>query len=326
MTKASYYPGLVAVLCLNLLLSGCGVTSSRNSAPANTTPLGEDNKQSMFSFLEDSPADNVVAFRLDATGAALSTDAGTSFSINDTVDTFPMVRAIQRVELRHLHLAPTLAFHTSNVPSGDYTTLNLSFANPQLTVRDSQGNITRVDGSTTPSVHLTKSSVSIPLALSVNGPVGLMLDFNLQQSIMLDAKGNYIVDPVIIPSVISEFGAATELQDTEGQIVKISRDDQLQERFGKFVNIEMDVQLLNSGKTVHVMANSDIINRSIVPFGDLQVGQMIELSAQFQKDGTFLATGISPSSSNPSLTYKGLVSGVQPDSSGNFLVNMILQN
>jgi hypothetical protein len=322
LTKASHYPAFVALLCLNVLLSGCGVSSSRPLNPANTTPSGVSNGKSIFSFLEDSPADNVVAFRIDVTGATLSTGAGTRVSIADTTGTFPMVRATQQFELRHLNLAPTLAFHTSSIPGGDYKILNLSFANPQLTVRDRQGNITRVDGSTAPSVQLSTSSVSIPLALSVNGPVGLMLDFNLRQSIMIDAKGNYIVDPVIIPSVVGEPSSTSELQDAEGQIVSLSSANGSISQFG---NLQMGVQLLDSGKTVHVTANSDVIDRSgeVV---NLQVGQMIELSAQFQKDGTFRATEISPASSDPSLSYKGVVSAVQPNSSGDFSINMILQN
>lgn len=233
-----------------------------------------------------------------------------------------MVRATQQVELLHLNLAPTLAFHSGNIPSGNYKALNLSFTHPQLTMRDSQGHITQVDGSTTPSVRLANSRVSVPLAVSVNGPAGLMLDFNVQQSITMDAKGNYIVSPVIVPLMVNESSETSELQDTAGQIVRLSSTDN---SISEFANLQMDVQLLDSGKTVHVTVNSDVIDHGGQAV-DLQVGQMIELSAQFQKDGTFRATEISPGSSDPSLSYKGVVSAVQPNSSGEFSINVILQN
>jgi len=222
------------------------------------------------------------------------------------------------MEFRHLELAPTLAFQT-NVPLDNYSALKLSFTNPQIIVRSSTGKMVRLNGSTTPSVRLASSNVRVPVAMSVSGVTGLMFDFDLQRSITIDSSGNYIVNPVISAFVTDNSGPG-QLEDTLGQIVSVASGENLQ---------ILDVSLLDTGTVVRVHTDAKtFFGTSIGQFSNLSVGQVIELDAQLQQDGTFLASLIDAGPPDPSRSYHGLLSSMQQASAGsttNAIMNFVVE-
>lgn len=289
------------VLLLTLALAGCG--GSSRSPQAGTNTVASQDAQPVFAFLQDSPSDNIVAFRIDTTGAGLTTTAGANVSISSNV---------QHLEIRHLDLAPTLAFQTNSALFTTYASLHISFASPQITLADDQGKVTQLDGSTFPSVRLLNDTVTIPLAPSNSGILGIMLDFNLQQSITVDKDGNYLVDPVIIPTLISPIDNHSELQSARGRILNLASG-----------NAAMDVQL-DTGIVVHLVTDPSTSIQAING-ARLAPGQSIDVTAHLQSDGSFLARYITPTTNTPSSSYSGVVTTVHPQGS-NYIVDVATQN
>ena len=142
----------VLVLPVAVALSGCvGVTSQPTRSVSRSNGA-------VTAFLTDAPADGVVAFNIEVTGAALVSSSGVSTDISP---------GVQEIEMRHLQLAPTLVFQGSNVPGGNFTALSMTFANPQITLADAQGNVTVLNASSTPSVRLKSVLANQPINLDL---------------------------------------------------------------------------------------------------------------------------------------------------------------
>lgn len=290
----------VILIGLGLVLSGCALAEKSSEPGPSETGV-------VSFFLKDAPADRVVAFRINAVGATIADPSGQSISISGA-----------EVELRHLELAPTLLARTKSATSGDYSTLTLILANPRLTLSDAQGNITRVDASSTSSVRMARSGISVPLTVSVpvGGHVEIMVDVDLQQSIKIDTAGNFVIDPVVKAAVINSSSAEGELEDVLGMITAIPASS---------AN-SFDVRLLESGQTVRLLTDSNtVFSSDLGQFSGLSAGQAIELGAQLQNDGTFLAKSIASSITDAASRYQGLVTRVGATSPSSFSLEVVVQ-
>jgi hypothetical protein len=249
------------------------------------------------------------SFGVDVSGAALTT-SGSNASLTSTVQT---------LELRHLDMAPTLESVAQVTPGNGYTGLSLTLANPRLTVINAQGQVEQLDGQTTPSVRLAQSGLSIPLSVSVptSGQVGLAILFDVQRSISLDSSGNYVITPVVTASVVPNPPVENQLEDTLGTIKSRSSSPQP----------TLNVQLAGTSQTVIVLVNGNTLWEPVVgQFSNLQVGQNITLNAQFQQDGTYLATFIGSAPANLSMSFRGVLTAVSQDASGNTTISLVAQN
>jgi hypothetical protein len=246
----------------------------------------------------------VLVFKVDVTSIAVTDSNGKSTTLTTTP---------QSLELRHLQLAPTLALQGTNLPSGQYNSLTLTLANPDLVVFSS-GSVTQVTNPT-----LANSSVSVPLtnfSLPSGGVEGLALDFDLLNSITTNASGGYVITPVIHPAVISSSSRAMELVDAIGLI----------SAFPSSPANSFDYQLRSGAATARVVTDANtIFDLGLTSFANLQLGQYVEVQGQFQSDGTFLAKFVELSASNPALRVQGVVSSITTTASGASL-NLVVQN
>jgi hypothetical protein len=286
-------------------LTGCGVGANGNQpalSPSNGVSSG-----SVTGFITDAPVAGVVAFQIDMTGATLTDVQGRRTNLTNTV---------QGIEVRHLELSPTLAFQGVSAPSGNYVAMNLTFANPQLTLTDARGNVTQLNNTTTPSVRLAHVSLNQPVALNLaaNSNAGLMIDFDLHQSLSVDANGNYVIDPIVklgLPG--TQATLSPNLTNAAGTIISIPAA-------GVF-----DLQLRDGGQKARITTDSSTqFTGTNGQFSSLQVGQAIEVAARFQSDGTFAATRIE-AAFDPSLSLQGVVTSVSHDTEGNASLEVVAQ-
>jgi hypothetical protein len=253
---------------------------------------------------------DVPSFSVDVSGAALS-GSGSNASL---------LSSVQSLELRHLDLAPTMLSVSPNTPSNNtYAGLALTLANPRLTVINSQGQVRQLNGTTTPSVRLTQSGLSLPLAVTVpaNGQVGLEIRFDVQSSVSLDSSGNYVITPVVNASVVGSSPAEDQMVGAVGTIKSLSSSSQE----------AITLQLVQTNQTVQATVNNNTVWSSDVgQFSALRVGENLTLNAQFQSDGTYLATFVGSAAPNPSASYQGVLASVGQDSSGNTTISVVAQN
>ena len=88
----------------------------------------------------------------------------------------------------------------------------------------------------------------------------------------------------------------------------------------------LDIQLVGSGISVLVRTDPNTqFSNSIGDFSNLQVGQLIEVNAQFLSDGTFLAKSVDLGIPEQSIRYQGVATRVQQDSLGNFAIDVTAQ-
>ena len=288
------------------LLSGCGGGGAPGSAcgGASTSvvvPASASNfvstGQSVSLFLKDAPADNVLALRLDLCSAALQ-DASGQQPTNSATSPAP---GPQDVELRHLELSPTMVGRKSGLPATEYQSVTLHFANPRLMVLGQNGSVQSVSLSSHPAARLTSSMVKVPLSLNLPsaGNLGLMLDFDIQDSVRTDSSGNYLINPVVTASVLDGTGSTGTLEDTQAKIVSSNAEG-------------ADVMLLKSGQLIRLKTGpATLFDAQIANSSGLQPARYVALDAELQPDGTFLATYIGSLPSDLSLDHHGLVTSTR---------------
>ena len=282
-----------------VLLGGC------NSRPSNPLPSIAGN--TVAAFLTDSPSDGVVSFRIDITGAALVNSNGAEFNFSS---------GLQQIELRHLQLAPTLALQTKNAPNGNYTGLRLTFANPQITLCDAQGNVTILNAKSVPSVSLSSVSINLPISVILQGNMaaGLMIDFDLRQSIQTDSRGNYVITPVLDARTINNSSNEEVVQNAEGTVLSVPSAG------------VMNLQLADTGQTVRTLTNQGTaFAADSGPTGVFGPGDAVEFDAQFHADGTLYTDKLYVFSPDSEVTFRCLVTRVTQDPSGHTSIEVVSQ-
>jgi hypothetical protein len=114
--------------------------------------------------------------------------------------------------------------------------VNVTLANPQIgylnvtnpqTTPPTRPTITMLNGTTTPAVTLTQSSVTIPLSspLTVNAGdiIGLSFDFDLRQSIQVDQNGQFtgVVNPTLDLKAITPSDADAYIDEFDAGVVSV---------------------------------------------------------------------------------------------------------
>jgi hypothetical protein len=300
MDQASSRIWRLSCLPIAWVVIGCaGAVQQKTPPPPGPTGT-------VAAFVTDAPANGVVSISLLVSGASLADSAGANTSI---------VSSTAQPEFRHLELAPTVMVQAPNIPTGSFSSLALTLANPQISISDSTGTVTQLSGSTIPSVKLTNSGLTLPVSLSVtaNSLIGMQLDLDVAKSLSVDASGNYVINPVINVKVVTGTQSELDVVDTAGTISALSTNS-------------FTVQLLPNAGTATVNTDSSTLwSNDIGQFANLQAGQTIEMNAEMQSSGSYLAKFIGSSTANLSTTYEGLLTEVSQDSSGNFSFNVAVQ-
>ena len=306
------------VLALATAWTGCG-------GGALADPPGSTSNVTLL--MQDAPAEGIAEFNIDVNQASLKGTGGQSLPLGSSPAT---------LEIRHLGLAPTVALRGNASQTSTYSSLSLSFANPQLTVVNAQGKVIRVTGQSTPSVRLASSSASVPLTATVGAAdhIAVMLDFDLQNSVSTDDQGNYIINPVLQAAVLRSSRAA----GLQGSLAVVSAlffngNNVLSQvplnalGQGGAGSQVFQAQLLDSQQSVSIKVDSStILDPAIGQFSNLHLGQVVYLSAYFQSDGTFLAKSIGAGPANMSQRYQGVVTAVHQNSSGEPTFDVVVQN
>jgi hypothetical protein len=171
-----------------LAMSGCGSQYSMASNPASNS--NSSNVPVSMMVTDTPPAGvTVLFFQLSITGASLATSSGSVSLLNST----------NPIPINVTQLQTDAAFlGSANVPAGTYTSLSVTFANPQLTIFNDSGaaigscannTVCQLTPTTTPST-LTFSTTPFPVTLAANSPLAFKLDIHLdtiiQQNLSVD--------------------------------------------------------------------------------------------------------------------------------------------
>lgn len=248
-------------------------------------------------FAQDAPLDNLVKFEITVTGVVFNPGG---------VSVLPEPKEI---ELTSLEMTSSLFRVARNIPPATYTSVTLTFANPEIKFLDAGGNVVEI------KPPLQNSSVTENVTFSVveGQSVGLLIDFDLEASVVTDAGGTITgVNPVLTVSVIDLAGLPAEFEE-EGQVVSVDRTSSTSGTFvfESFSSCQQFTIRVNSSTEFDDFgeANPPLANS----FDSVRGGQIVEVEADVQADGTFLAEEVELESEVPEDDLEGLIVAVTRD-------------
>lgn len=291
-----------SLLALALLgvLGGCGGTSTQPLQPQSGT---------VFVTGTDAPLASVVSFQVDITGLSVTDTNNNSQSV---------LTGAQTVDFARLNGLRTL-LDINTIPAGTYKSVTVTLANPQisfLNVANPQTNpptrptVTTLNGTTSPAVTLTVSSVTLPLAnplvVSAGNINGLRFEFDLRKSIAVDANGQITgsVTPTLDLKAITPDDADAFIDEFVAGVVSVNASGNsfiIQGPRGHQFTVNVNGQT----RWEHADGMTEGIN-------DLTASSIVEISGTLDRlTGTILADSVGILSQNKFFAG-GLVTFVDP--------------
>jgi hypothetical protein len=273
--------GCSAALLLVLVFSGCG------RFPGNGVSSGPITAPFSMTLTDTPPAGvTVLFFQLNVTGAVLQPG---NVSLINASNPIP-------VELTQLQTQATF-LSSVKVPTGAYTSLGVTFANPVLTILNQTGapiGTTCVNGAVcqlTPSISpmmVTFSAPLFPITLMQNVPVGFQVDVNLTNVIQSDLTINLAaangVTLTQLPSSVSLTSELQRLEDVLG-IVQTIGTNQFKMKTGNGLTLTINTDTNTNFNFVNAKCTAN-------NFSCIVAGQILEVDMSLLGNSSFLAKRI----------------------------------
>jgi hypothetical protein len=267
---------------LAIFMAACGGV---NSTPPSTGVTGVTH---VSLSLRDAPPAGVTVLSFEITVNSAILQPGNVALVNAPI----------KVEVEHLQTESAF-LSTISAPAGAYSSIAVTFANPELTIKNNSGAAigSCANGAVcelTPPLNpatVTFSGSPFPLNLSSSTPTGLLLDFNLNNSIQTDLS----INPTV---TFSQFTEAQEgSQSTEGE--NENQHGEFDETSGKVTNIDAANNQFtittshDQPLTIKVDSNTKFENFENMglanTFASLAVGQIVSADVELMSGGTLLA-------------------------------------
>lgn len=303
MSKASSFS--VLLVSLAALLVGC---SGGMSTP--NQPLTPNMVQASLTIHDNPPMGvTVLSFDIDVTGAELQPSDSSKQPVS-------MLSEPEDIELEHLQTESAL-LASKSVPTGTYSGLMVSFANPRMTIQNQTGSTLTLGTQSCPNQQicefdpkLNQSSVTLqgspfPITLSMNSPIVLKMDFNINASVQqTDLSISPTVSVVQVPTTNSTGGQDDEDVEVVGTITAI---DQTGHTF------KVQSGMNGSSFTIATDSNTQFdfgTSCSAANFSCLQTGQVVAVEAKMQPDGTLLAFEVKFFQPPNQISFAGTITSV----------------
>jgi hypothetical protein len=283
MKRVLFVTLLSAVFALGFVLVGCG---SNGSGPVQLTGTSTTIK------FGDATNDQIVKFELTVSSITLTGTGGTSDTAN---------LLAHPVEFEFSHSAGALEpVSLSKVPAGTYSSATLMWSNPEIVTIDSTGTPTKVTASP------TSGTVTVTFASSITiGTTPTFLNFDLDLSNSLDlTKSPAALTPTftastssVPPNRANEGEDNGEEDDVHGQVTAVNAP--------KFT-----IQT-NSGNSIDFTTDSSTqFKDGITQLSDLKTGDIVEVDAVTQSDGSKLATKVEREGGEAGEEAEGIISNI----------------
>ena len=197
-----------AVLSVAALVGGCGTQPTQPLAPRSLSLSIRDNPPTGVS---------VLSFEINVTGASLQPSTASKPAVS-------LVSSPVDVELTQLETEKAL-LNGASAPDDTYSSITLTFANPQITILNQSGQAMTMGTQTCPNGQVcefkpllnqssvTVSSAPFPLTVSASAPMSLTIDFDLNSSI----QNNLSVTPSVTLAAVPAQPLDGEIDNIEGQ-------------------------------------------------------------------------------------------------------------
>lgn len=296
-----------------VLLAACGGSTS----PA---PMGNSNAIPMSLTIGDTPPNGVAVLFFEASITGASLQPSDSKKAPVTVMTTP-------VEVEFGHLQTDTAFLSlANVGPDTYSSLTLTFANPELTIVNHGAPIGSSCASNTvcqltPPLNpssVTLSGAPFPLTLDTNSVFGLKLDLNVNSSV----QGDLSINPAVTIAHVthrddSDEGEEMEnLDEVDGQVTALGTNQftLMNARSGQSFTINVD------GNTTFEDFDRAGCNANPADFTCVKTGQILDVDLSENGSGTMLAKRVEFEENASQQAIKGTITSVDSNTQFHMVV------
>ncbi|MBI2678208.1 MAG: DUF4382 domain-containing protein [Candidatus Koribacter versatilis] len=290
-----------AYLALGLFLLGCGGTGGSGGGGGGRT-IGD---VSALLNVGDAASDRIVSFKVTVNSVTFKQSSGSDV---------PVLTLPATVELIHRNADVEPVIIRTNFPQGSYTQVTVVLGGATATLVDSLGNLI------VKTVTVTPSSVAVPLTadLSTVNSATLNVELDLANSIAIDGSNNvtltptYIVQGVPTATVGTQIPETGAIRDMQGSVVSVAAPN-------------LTVYVNQAAMNFTFVTNSSTTLTGIGSVGALVPGNLVELDAQMQNNGSLTATKLEAVNTNADpMAVQGQVNLVTGAPATSF--TMIVQN
>jgi hypothetical protein len=266
---------LFSFIVIALALAACG---GGDSSPSSSPPPSTGASGTLAVEFGDAPLDNLVKFEITVVSIALNPG---------NVEILPQP---VRVEVSSLQLTTDLVRLAQNIPAGNYDSVTLQFSDPQIKFCPDSAPCTTVREIEPPLQNVAVIK-NINFSIAANTTTGLLVDFDLQASVVADVGGTIIgINPVLTCSVVN-LAAEVDEFEAEGRVVSVNRTNSTS---GTFVFEPFGIC---QQVTITVDANTEFADfdeeASLAnSFDSLAVNQIVDVDADIQSGDALLATEV----------------------------------
>lgn len=275
------------------LVGASGANGTNSSGPVETS----------FNISDTPPTGvTILRFQIQVTAASLQ-PTGSQPAVS-------MLNSPTAVELIHLQSEAALLSNPS-VPSGEYTSLSATFANPQMTILNRSDTTYTVGGqacapnqvcTVTPTLNAktaSDESAPFPITLSSASPVGFLLHFDVNASV----QGDLSVSPTISLKQLPLLSSgALEQFHVEGRITAINSPSfTLQTGFGS-----LSLSLATTSSTQYQFGPVCAADT----FACLVTGEVVRVGVDGMPGGTLDASNVELIAPQGMPALEGVVIGV----------------
>jgi Domain of unknown function (DUF4382) len=206
---------LLLLLAPLTLLAACGGAGSQSSNSGGT----QDQQGSVFVTGEDAPLSSVVGFNVTID----------KITLNNSTSTVTALSTATAVDFgRLMGLRSLLAFNT--IPQGTYTSATITFENsnpaPLISYVDMSTNppsVQELTGSFNQATVTVPFPSGAPLVVSSNGLVGLHMDFDVRDSLVVNNSNQFTgaINPTITIQAVSASDEVGQITEFTGNVVSI---------------------------------------------------------------------------------------------------------
>lgn len=254
------------VFALALTLAGCGGNGT------STPPLQTTGTSAQIG-IGDAVGDNVVKLEMTVSAITLT-------GVSPTANTGNLLAAPGEVEF--VHTAGTIEpFSVGKIPPGTYSAATFTVSNPELTVVNA-GVVTK------PAATLASATVNVTFASNITvGTTPLFLNFDLDITKSVDLTKTPVA---ITPSLT--VTTSTVPADRNGEDHDNGECDDVH---GTITAIAAPNFTINTSNGTSIQFATDAnthFNDGLTQLSDLKVGDVVEVDAVTQTDGSKLATKV----------------------------------
>ena len=318
--KPKKWLGVIAgVVALGVGLTGCGGSTNSSTSASTTSENGQ-----VFVNGTDAPLASVVSFQVDITGMTVSDGVNPPISVLNGTQTVDFAR------LDGLHTLLDL----NTIPAGSYTSVSMTFANPQIvymnvtnpqTTPPTRPTITTLNSTTSPAASLTQSSATVnltnPLTVSASAVIGLAFDFDLKDSVAVDGSGNITgaVNPMVSIKAVTPSDSDAYIDDfVAGVTTTATNSFTVQGPHGHTFTVNVTDQTeWENGETIANLTTSSIVEVSGTV--DVTSGAILADTVAIVSQNSFWAGGlityVDPSTT-PASDFDLYVRSVLPSGTG----------